>query len=43
MLLNVAEREKRIRGVKITQGSPIINHLYFVDDSLLFCGAKKKE
>lgn len=34
---------KRIRGVKIAWGSPILNHLFFMDDKLLFYQANKKE
>lgn len=42
-LLYEAENVKKIKGIRIAQGAPIINYLFFEDDSLLFCHANKKE
>jgi hypothetical protein len=38
-LLNRAENEGRIMGLPITRGGTRFNHLFFADDSLLFCRA----
>ncbi|XP_024013218.1 uncharacterized protein LOC112087542 [Eutrema salsugineum] len=38
-LLNGAERENQISGLKIAQASPPVSHLLFADDSLFFCRA----
>jgi hypothetical protein len=38
-LLLKAERNKRITGLPITRGGTRLNHLFFADDSLLFCRA----
>ena len=32
-----------IKGVKIAHGAPEVTHLFFADDSLLFCRAKNEE
>lgn len=36
-LLTKANTEKRISGIKICRGAPMINHLLFANDSILFC------
>jgi hypothetical protein len=36
-LLRGAEQDGRITGLPITRGGTRINHLFFADDSLLFC------
>lgn len=38
-LLRKAEKDKVIHGVSITRGAPSISHLFFADDSLIFCDA----
>jgi len=42
-LLNKAEMEGHIRGVAICRNGPKVSHLFFADDSVLFCNAKKEE
>jgi hypothetical protein len=38
-----AQQEKLINGIKIAHGAPEITHLFFADDSLMFCRATKEE
>ncbi|KAK9905261.1 hypothetical protein M0R45_000372 [Rubus argutus] len=38
-LLRKAEKDKVIHGVSIARGAPSISHLFFADDSLIFCDA----
>lgn len=42
-LISKAQKDKRITGVKIAPGAPNISHLFFADDSVIFCKAKKYE
>ncbi|CAB4316864.1 unnamed protein product [Prunus armeniaca] len=42
-LLQQAERDSRLHGVSIAPSAPSINHLFFADDSLLFCNAGTTE
>ena len=42
-LLNKAKEEKMIKGVSAARNGPQVTHLFFVDDSLLFCQAKRAE
>jgi len=36
-LLNKAQTEKGLHGIQIARGTLKINHLFFADDSLIFC------
>lgn len=36
-LLHDVERTLKIKGVKVARSSPIINHIFFADNSITFC------
>ena len=38
-LCKLAERNSMLSGVRVAKGSPRINHLLFVDDTMFFCYA----
>lgn len=38
-ILNQAESQGRLHGIKLTERSPAVHHLLFADDSLLMCRA----
>ena len=42
-LLHTAEMEGHIQGVAICQNGPRVSHLFFANDSVLFCRAKEEE
>ena len=42
-LLKKAEANGEIRGVSICKNGPRVSHLFFADDSVLFCRAKEEE
>ncbi|XP_065629278.1 uncharacterized protein LOC136067411 [Quercus suber] len=42
-LINKAIRSQAMSGLSICRGSPMISHLFFTDDSLLFCKASSQE
>ena len=42
-LLHKAEMEGYIRGVAICRNGPKVSHLFFANDSVLFCNAKEEE
>ncbi|XP_065623699.1 uncharacterized protein LOC136065014 [Quercus suber] len=42
-LIHNAARSKELHGISICRGCPFITHLFFADDSLLFCNASSQE
>ncbi|KAF7152045.1 hypothetical protein RHSIM_Rhsim01G0173900 [Rhododendron simsii] len=42
-MLRHAESRGAIQGLRICRGAPSISHLLFVDDTLVFCKAKRRE
>ena len=42
-LLTKAAQEKRIHGARICRGAPLVSHLFFADDSILFTKASVQE
>ena len=42
-LLKKAEESKKITGMKISRRGPSITHLFFADDSLIFCKAEASQ
>ncbi|GAA0166078.1 hypothetical protein LIER_40115 [Lithospermum erythrorhizon] len=42
-MLKKAEMKKKLTGVKVSRGSPIISHILFADDTLIFYKASKEE
>jgi hypothetical protein len=42
-LLRKAERDRMIKGVAICRGGPRISHLFFADDSIVFCRVTNAE
>ena len=42
-LINNAATNNMLNGVSICRGCPMVSHLFFVDDSLLFCKASTQE
>ena len=39
----MTEMEGHIQGVAICQNGPRVSHLFFADDSVLFCREKEEE
>ena len=42
-LINEAVRNQGLSGISICRGCPLVSHLFFADNSLLFCKASEQE
>jgi hypothetical protein len=42
-LITKAQNQSLIHGISIVQNAPKVSHLFFADDSIIFCQAKKEE
>lgn len=42
-LLRKAEQGNRIHGIQVAHGAPVVFHIFFTDDIILFCRANRTE
>ena len=42
-MLNQANENGMLQGIKLTSSSPFLIHMFFVDDVLLFCNSSAEE
>ncbi|KAM6544107.1 hypothetical protein CsatB_008554 [Cannabis sativa] len=42
-LISDFERRGKLRGCKVARGAPVITHMFFADDSYLYCRATEEE
>ena len=42
-LLNHAESQGKIMGMRVTRACPLVSHIFFADGSLFFCKAEPRE
>jgi hypothetical protein len=42
-LITKAQNQSLIHGISIVQNAPKVSHLFFADDNIIFCQAKKEE
>lgn len=41
-LIQENERRKNIKGIKVARGAPVLSHMFFADDSYIYCQANRE-